>query len=257
MAISWSFCGLNFFTGNLGAVVRQEFRVVLCCSWPARYLAITMVLQSDLRLLSPFNLLVCAQHLCHFLLMAFALRPVLDFMATSCASCSIIRHVSVKSWPTLDNPWRERLDVDKKATFPSNYVVSKEEFKFVEMLKPMDTVPPPPVIDATPSGWVPPRPEVCSKKPYTVTRSRNHMLPVYLKIKERKRREQTHGKRMLTVITKVGGDISALAAELETLLKGKCETGRLLCQVDEVTQKIIIDGVFLDEVAAFLIENGF
>lgn len=189
--------------------------------------------------------------------MAFALRPVLDFMATSCASCSIIRHVSVKSWPTLDNPWRERLDVDKKATFPSNYVVSKEEFKFVEMLKPMDTVPPPPVIDATPSGWVPPRPEVCSKKPYTVTRSRNHMLPVYLKIKERKRREQTHGKRMLTVITKVGGDISALAAELETLLKGKCETGRLLCQVDEVTQKIIIDGVFLDEVAAFLIENGF
>lgn len=50
--------------------------------------------------------------------------------------------------------------------------------------------------------------EVCSKKPYTVTRSRNHMLPVYLKIKERKRREQTHGKRMLTVITKVGGDIS-------------------------------------------------
>ncbi len=49
--------------------------------------------------------------------------------------------------------------------------------------------------------------ELSSKKPYTVTRSSNHMLPVYLRIKERKRREQTHGKRMLTVVGKVGGDI--------------------------------------------------
>ncbi|VDK34806.1 unnamed protein product [Taenia asiatica] len=190
-------------------------------------------------------------------LMAFVLRSVPNFMLVPCASRSILRHVSIKSWPTLDNPWRERLNVGEQATFPSNYVVSKEEFKFVEMLKPMDTIPPPPAINETPSGWVPPRPEVSSKKPYTVTRSRNHMLPVYLEIKERKRREQTHGRRMLTVITKVGGDISVLAAELEALLKGKCETGRLLCQVDEATQKIKIDGVFLDEVAAFLIANGF
>ncbi|KAL5107893.1 Poly ADP-ribose glycohydrolase [Taenia crassiceps] len=176
-------------------------------------------------------------------LMAFVLRPVPNFMLISHACCFIIRHVSIKSWPTLDNPWRERLNVGEQATFPSKYVVSKEEFKFVEMLKPVDTIPPPPpTTDATPSGWVPPRPEICSKKPYTVTRSRNHMLPVYLAVKERKRREQTHGKRMLTVITKVGGDISALATELEALLKGKCETGRLLCQVDEVTQKITIDG---------------
>lgn len=50
--------------------------------------------------------------------------------------------------------------------------------------------------------------ELSKCKPYTVTRSANHMLPVYLKVKERKRREQTHGKRMLTVVTKVGGDLS-------------------------------------------------
>lgn len=89
--------------------------------------------------------------------MAFVLRPVLNFTLISYASCSILRHVSIKSWPTLDNPWRGRLNVGEQATFPSNYVVSKEEFKFVEMLKPMDTIPPPPSIDATPSGWVPPR----------------------------------------------------------------------------------------------------
>ncbi|VDM31611.1 unnamed protein product [Hydatigera taeniaeformis] len=190
-------------------------------------------------------------------LMALVVRPIPNFMLVSHTSRSILRHVSVKSWPTLDNPWRERLTVSEQATFPPNYVISREEFRFVELLKPMDTIPPPPAIDLTPSGWRPPRPEVSSKKPYTVTRSRNHMLPVYLEIKERKRREQTHGKRMLTVVTRVGGDISALAAELEALLKDKCEAGRFLCQVDEVTQKIKIDGVFLDEVAAFLIENGF
>ncbi|VDD83931.1 unnamed protein product [Mesocestoides corti] len=171
---------------------------------------------------------------------------------------SIARHVNIKSWPTLDNPWRERLDVSKKGTFPPNYVVSKEEFKFVEMLKPADLIPPPPAgVDVTPSGWVPPRPELSSKKPYTVTRSRNHMLPVYLHQKGRKRREQTHGTRMLTVITKVGGDMWALASDLEALLKPKCEAGQFLCQVDEATQKIIIDGIFLEEVAAFLLENGF
>nr|VZI12704.1 unnamed protein product [Spirometra erinaceieuropaei] len=47
------------------------------------------------------------------------------------------------------------------------------------------------------------------------------MLPVYLSVKERKRREQTYGKRMLTVITKVGGDMQALASDLEALLKPK------------------------------------
>ncbi|VDN43604.1 unnamed protein product [Dibothriocephalus latus] len=96
-----------------------------------------------------------------------------------------------------------------------------------------------------------------AKKPYTVTRSRNHMLPVYLSVKGRKRREQTYGERMLTVITKVGGDMQALASDLEAILKPKCESGLFLCQVDEATRKIIIDGIFLDEVSAFLLENGF
>ena len=79
---------------------------------------------------------------------------------TLTAFCSSNRSVSVKSWPTLDNPWRERLDVSKQTTYPRKYVVSKEEFKYVEMLKPMDTIPLPPVnVKITPSGWVPPRRE--------------------------------------------------------------------------------------------------
>lgn len=64
---------------------------------------------------------------------------------------------------------------------------------------------------------------------------------------------------LLTSITDIfTSSISqVLAAELEALLKPKCEAGRFLCQVDEVTQKIVIDGVYLDEVAKYLLENGF
>nr|VZI33917.1 unnamed protein product [Spirometra erinaceieuropaei] len=156
------------------------------------------------------------------------------------------RAVSIKCWPTIDNPWRTNLEVQHAPANIPEYSISKEEFKYVELLKPCDLVPPPPSDDKkTPSGWIPPRPQLSARKPYTVTRS------------QRKRREQTYGKRMLTVITKVGGDMQALASDLEALLKPKCESGLFLCQVDEATRKIIIDGIFLDEVSAFLIENGF
>ncbi|VUZ45014.1 unnamed protein product [Hymenolepis diminuta] len=171
---------------------------------------------------------------------------------------STLKSVTVKSWPTIDNPWRDKLDTSKPGTYPSNFLVSKEEFKYVEMLKPQSVIPlPPPGIEITPSGWIPPRPELSLKKPYTIVRSRNHMLPVYLRIKKKKRPEQTHGHRMLTVIKNVGGDLSALAAELEVLLKPKCEAGHFLCQVDEATQKIVIDGIFVEEVAKYLLDNGF
>nr|CDS26366.1 poly(ADP ribose) glycohydrolase [Hymenolepis microstoma] len=171
---------------------------------------------------------------------------------------STLKSASVKSWPTIDNPWRDKLDTSKPLTYPSNFVVSKEEFKYVEMLKPQAFVPSSPQgVEITPSGWIPPRPELSSRKPYTIVRSKNHMLPVYVITKKKKRAEQTHGNRTLTVIKKVGGDLSALAAELEVLLKPKCEAGHFLCQVDEATQKIVIDGIFVDEVAKYLLDNGF
>ncbi|KAM7542701.1 hypothetical protein Aperf_G00000015967 [Anoplocephala perfoliata] len=186
----------------------------------------------------------------------YLIWTIISFCLDECTDS--LRSESIKSWPTIDNPWRDKLDTSKSGTYPSNYVVSKEEFKFVEMLKPQTLIPPPPTdVEITPSGWVPPHPELSSKKPYTIVRSRNHMLPVYLVIKKKKKVEQTHGHRMLTIVKNVGGDLSALAAELEVLLKPKCEAGHFLCQVDEATQKVVIDGVFVDDVAAYLLENGF
>lgn len=71
---------------------------------------------------------------------------------------STLKSVTVKSWPTIDNPWRDKLDTSKPGTYPRNFLVSKEEFKYVEMLKPQSFIPlPPPGVEITPSGWIPPR----------------------------------------------------------------------------------------------------
>nr|CAX73477.1 Mitochondrial 39S ribosomal protein L49 [Schistosoma japonicum] len=120
------------------------------------------------------------------------------------------RYVRVKWWPTLENPWVEdSLDDDDLLKRKSvDYEVGKEEYVWVEKILKKNKIPfPEDIVNPTPSGWIPPNPELSKDVPYSVRRSKNHMLPVYYKEKQRKRKEHSHGTRQLTVIRHVDGDI--------------------------------------------------
>ncbi|CAH8668570.1 unnamed protein product [Schistosoma bovis] len=187
------------------------------------------------------------------------------FLELSCAGeCSNMlqpsKHVRVQWWPTLENPWVEDslTDDDLLKRKPVDYEISQAEYVWVEKILKNTKIPfPKNIVAPTPSGWIPPIPELSKDVPYSVRRSKNHMLPVYYTEKQRKKKEHTHGTRQLTVIRHVDGDMQALADDLRTLLQPKCEAGLFLCQVDEVTRCIKIEGLFQEEVAKFLLSKGF
>ncbi|VDP93080.1 unnamed protein product [Echinostoma caproni] len=125
-----------------------------------------------------------------------------------------IRSVNIRWWPTLENPWVEKatnenipkLIPDEKRV---EYETSREEFKWVEKVLPKKIIPPAPsnIETPTPSGWIAPNAELSSKYPYSVRRTKNHMLPIYYEEKQRKLAEQAHGIRQLTVIKHINGDM--------------------------------------------------
>ncbi|CAH8873417.1 unnamed protein product [Trichobilharzia szidati] len=170
------------------------------------------------------------------------------------------RKLRVQWWPTLENPWVEESlnDDELSKRKPVDYEVSKAEYVWVEKVLKRNKIPLPEGIPGpTPSGWIPPNPDLSKNVPYSVRRSKNHMLPVYYMEKQRKQKERSHGVRQLTVIRHIDGDMHALAEDLRTLLQPKCEAGLFLHQVDEVTRCIKIEGLFQEEVANFLLSKGF
>lgn len=83
------------------------------------------------------------------------------------------------------------------------------------------------------------------------------MLPIYFETKYRKLKEQTFGNRHFTLITKIDGDLTALENDLRQLLGPLHADGPLLIQTDEVTRRIRIEGIYLDQVSEFLVSKGF
>ena len=143
---------------------------------------------------------------------------------------------------------------DKKAGIKrnplTNVEVSKEEFKYAEKLLPKFTAPEPPKHDKypTPSGWVPPS-EKGLTHPYFVERTRFHNIPVY-------HRHTDGGSRKLTVINRVKGDHWKFEADLRDFLSRRTDE-KVYTQVDELTEKVVVRGIFLKEVTEFLLEKGF
>ncbi|CAH8673901.1 unnamed protein product [Schistosoma haematobium] len=123
------------------------------------------------------------------------------------------RHVRVQWWPTLENPWVEDslTDDDLLKRKPVDYEISQAEYVWVEKILKNTKIPfPKNIVAPTPSGWIPPIPELSKDVPYSVRRSKNHMLPVYYTEKQRKKKEHTHGTRQLTVIRHVDGDMQGM-----------------------------------------------
>ncbi|XP_072024504.1 large ribosomal subunit protein mL49-like isoform X2 [Amphiura filiformis] len=131
--------------------------------------------------------------------------------------------------------------------------VSTAEWKYVERLIPPLEPPPLPKHESypTPSGFMPPT-GASPDTPYHVRRTRFHSIPVF-------REEEYGGTRQLTLITRVDGDIWALAKEVKDHLQETVDhvDMEIPYQVNEYTRKIWFKGIFVHEIRDFIQNKGF
>ncbi|KAF0303399.1 putative 39S ribosomal protein L49, mitochondrial [Amphibalanus amphitrite] len=120
------------------------------------------------------------------------------------------------------------------------------DWSHVERLLPRRTVPTPTDKVAYPSGWTPQRGN--PSLPYSVRRSVNHMLPVYLRIME-------DGVKRLTVVRNVRGDIWKLHDELKRHLE-EANSRYIASRVNEVSLYVQFKGEYVQQVKDWLRERG-
>ncbi|KAL3249016.1 hypothetical protein MRX96_056216 [Rhipicephalus microplus] len=85
--------------------------------------------------------------------------------------------------------------------------------------------------------------------PYFVPRTRNHMLPVYL-------RKEIRGPRFITRVKHIEGDIWAFHDELKKYLESLANK-EVLSQVHELGSYVGYKGAFVEEVTEWLYKKGF
>ncbi|KAF4518431.1 hypothetical protein B566_EDAN002084 [Ephemera danica] len=140
-----------------------------------------------------------------------------------------------------------------KLVEPGKYTdveTSTAEWRFVERLLPSKRIPDPPVREFYPSGWIPPRPEINSKFPYFVERTKCHLTPVYLATSHR-------GMRRITLLRRIRGDVWQLQADLDALLKEKFPNQPPATQLNELQCRLRIKGDHVALVNKFLLDRGF
>lgn len=120
------------------------------------------------------------------------------------------------------------------------------EWKYVERLLAPRTVPKPTEKESYPSGWKPANPQPGLK--YVVLRTKNHMLPVYL-------RRAYRGQRRITAVRHVEGDIWLLEAELRYLIEKQLNRP-IITRVNEMSGQIELKGDHVAFVEKFLLEKG-
>ncbi|NP_001232963.1 Probable 39S ribosomal protein L49, mitochondrial [Acyrthosiphon pisum] len=126
---------------------------------------------------------------------------------------------------------------------------SPEEWKFVERLLPLTTIPTPSDRKDLPSGWQP-QTATFGKYPYFVHRTRNHMLPVYLKVSMR-------GTRRITQINNVDGNIWMLEEAIKKYLMRVYGDKKIIAtKVHEVCGHLCIHGDHVSRVKEWLLKKG-
>ncbi|KAL3266796.1 hypothetical protein HHI36_010950 [Cryptolaemus montrouzieri] len=159
------------------------------------------------------------------------------------------KNISTKYTPLrfhgfFNSPFLE--DVQIKARY--EVTKSPEDWKYVERILPPLTVPELPQREVFISDFKP-QGENHKHKPYYIARTRNHMIPVYLKIKQR-------GVKKLSYIRKIQGDIWLLQKELEKFLQPMSKAP-LRMQVNEFAGTIIMNGDYVNAIKHWLKENDY
>jgi large subunit ribosomal protein L49 len=126
-------------------------------------------------------------------------------------------------------------------------VKNPPEWKYVERLLSTNIVPQPIEKSVYPSGWKPQA--VVEQNEYTINRTKNHMLPLYLC--------RTHrGQRRITKVRRVEGNIWALENDLRLLVEKRLQK-RINTRVNEMSGQIELRGDFVTIVEDYLKKKGF
>uniref|UniRef100_A0A2M4C0P0 Large ribosomal subunit protein mL49 n=1 Tax=Anopheles marajoara TaxID=58244 RepID=A0A2M4C0P0_9DIPT len=153
----------------------------------------------------------------------------------------------IHTQPIRLSSFRSSEPVGDITQFPEVEVVrNPPEWKYVERILAPRTVPRPSPKESYPSGWKPANPQPGLK--YTVLRTKNHMLPVYLQ-------RAFRGQRRITVIRRVEGDIWLLEAELRYLIEKQLNRP-IITRVNEMTGQIAFKGDHVAVVEKFLLDKG-
>lgn len=154
----------------------------------------------------------------------------------------MIRYVSYKGSPFLEDIG----DVNVKYKVTSDPI----DWKYVERTLPPVVVPQPVKREFYPSGWKPQADiSVLKDRPYFIERTKNYMLPVYLKLGQR-------GIRRHTFVKKISGDIFLLDKELKEFLQ-KDSFMPIRTQVHEFAGYIRIHGDFVNACKYWLEKRNY
>ncbi|XP_075234042.1 mitochondrial ribosomal protein L49 [Lycorma delicatula] len=136
---------------------------------------------------------------------------------------------------------------DPKQYTDYEIIKNPDEWKYVERLLPISLIPEPPLKENYPSGWKPATAKA-EDYPYFVERTKNHLVPVYLKIDKR-------GTRRLTKVRRISGDIWHLKELLVKYLEhvNKKPVG---VRVDEISGVITFRGDYCSDVKEWLLKKG-
>ncbi|XP_076290717.1 mitochondrial ribosomal protein L49 [Lasioglossum baleicum] len=133
----------------------------------------------------------------------------------------------------------------------TDYEVTRDpkEWEYVERLLRPKVIPVPELENREyASGWKPPTAKP-GDYPYYVQRSKNFMLPVYLRVYNR-------GLRKLTILKRIQGDIWALEAELKEHMQK--ETGKPIgMRINELVGIIKFRGDFVSLIRRWMDSKGF
>ncbi|XP_047997507.1 probable 39S ribosomal protein L49, mitochondrial [Leguminivora glycinivorella] len=127
-------------------------------------------------------------------------------------------------------------------------VKNPAEWTYVERLLPFETIPEVQPKANYPSGWVPPKEEAL-ELPYFISRTKNHVLPIYLG-------ETFKGGRKITMIKKIDGDIWQMNDEIKELLEEKMKR-YVETRVHELGRFIEVKGDYVNELRDWAHSKGF
>lgn len=163
-----------------------------------------------------------------------------------------MRGCTVRNWKEWNKSHRlKRVDQISGFTEYEKFE-NPPEWHHVEALLFKKLVPVPAPKEEYPSGWKPPSPSSEStENPYFVERSRNHMLPVYLQIKQRGVFRYTHVK-------KVFGDLAKFEEDLQKFLTKRYKSkSKVATRRDEINCTVEVKGDYVIGCREFLSQKGF
>ncbi|CEF63698.1 39S ribosomal protein L49, mitochondrial [Strongyloides ratti] len=155
-----------------------------------------------------------------------------------------------------EDPWNHALPKQTKTY--TEVAEANIDWSLVERLMPIEVIPPMPDITGySPSGWKAPSKEL-TNLPYSVTRRRDHMLPLYLQRRRDKLNEKTMDFEYVEIVTmrQIYGDVFACEKDLKQFLEDNLKH-KVATSVDELKGTIKVKGADRSLLEKFLYEKGF